>query len=231
MPTLTPTKQLGATTKRAEMTVAEPDCTVDDAALAATIDVPGMNAAFLADFLSAALTHERCGVHLYRSVAGRTQNPMLRRTYERLGEETLRHVEILERLVTGCGGNPMYTSPMARAVEGMDAKNLESTFLLSGSADLMVREMCMLDAVFLAESVCHGNWSTVAELTNSLPQGAVRDAFQRAVDEVESQEDEHLEWARTTRSRLAVLQASCASMPKAGAKAEELVATVRGWFS
>ena len=68
------------------------------------------------------LAHERCGTHLYRSVAGRTNNPVLQAQYEEFGDETERHVEILEELVTAAGGNPNYVSPAARATEGTDAK-------------------------------------------------------------------------------------------------------------
>jgi len=232
MPTLTPTKIDGATSKMVTpMTYVDPDALVTDDMLVKQISMKGVNVPFVADFLSAAVTHERCGVHLYRTVASRSLNPMLQRRYEEFGDETRRHVEILEELISSAGGNPMYASPMARAVEGMDSKLVESTFAVAGSADLMLREMVMLDAVFLAETVCHANWDAVAQLTAELPKGKVRTAFQRAVDEVQDQEDQHLEWARDTRAKLTLLQAQGSMMAKAGEKAEEVVARIKGWFS
>jgi hypothetical protein len=45
----------------------------------------------------------------------------------------------------------------------------------------------MLDAVLLAEAKDHPNWSSVAGVVDDLPADNVRDAFQAAVDEVESQ--------------------------------------------
>ena len=63
----------------------------------------------------------------------------------------------------------------------------------------------MLDAVFLAETIDHANWTTFGALTELLPDGALRSAFEAAVGEVEAQEDEHLGWAKETRQRL-VLQ-------------------------
>src|SRR5690606_10190958 len=172
----------------------------------------------------------RCGTHLYRSVAGRTNNPVLKRQYEHFGEETYHHVEVLEELITSMGGNPMYVSPMARAVEATDSNLLESTFLLTGSLDVTTAELAMLDAVFLAECADHANWSLLSELVDMLPDGPMRDAVRRAVDEVEEQEDEHLEWARDTKEKLVKLQASNKVLPKVGATAEEMIAQVRSWL-
>src|SRR4051794_34236492 len=115
MATLTPTKIQGATTKALPTVTAEPGCTVTDDALATTSETTGLNGPFVADFLSAMLTHERCGRHLYRSVEGRTHNPILKSRYAEFGQETERHAEILEQLIAQAGGNPNYVSPIARA--------------------------------------------------------------------------------------------------------------------
>ncbi len=45
------------------------------------------------------LTHERCGRHLYRSCESRSNNPVLQAKYREFGEQTERHVEILEGLI------------------------------------------------------------------------------------------------------------------------------------
>src|SRR3954447_14384688 len=104
MTTLTPTKDKGATAKPAELLYVDPVGQTSDDALRSQMNIEGMNTAFIADLLSGMLTHERCGTHLYRSVSARSHNPMLKRRYEQLGEQTARHVEILEALITGAGG-------------------------------------------------------------------------------------------------------------------------------
>jgi hypothetical protein len=91
--------------------------------------------------------------------------------------------------------------------------------------------MAMLDAVFLAESADHANWKTLSELVKEFPAGDIRDAFRVAVDEVEAQEDEHLEWASSTKLRLVKLQAKSTPMARAGAVGEEFVARIKGWFA
>jgi rubrerythrin len=228
---LTPTKDKGATTRPRPMVYSETEQQTTEEALGELLPGSGLNAPFIADLLSGMLTHERCGRHLYRSVEGRTNNPMLKRKYREFGEETERHVDVLETLIRQIGGNPNYVSPSARAVEGTDGKLLESTFLLSGSLDLMEAEMAMLDAVFLAESADHANWKTLGSLLEHIPDGDVQDAFRRAVDEVEQQEDEHLEWATNTKMRLVQMQARSRTMAKVGGKAQEMVEHIKGWFS
>ncbi len=232
MTVLTPTKDKGATTKLVDgVLYVEPAHEMTPATLAAFAPDTGMNGDFLADFMSAMLTHERCGRHLYRSVAGRTNNPILKRKYEEFGQEIEKHAALLEELVVVAGGSPGYVSPLARAVQGMDTKLVESTFALSGSIDIMSAESAMLDAVFVAESIDHANWTTLAALTEKLPEGDLRTAFERAVQEVGAEEDEHLLWASTMRQRMVVLQASSSTMAAMGAKAEETMARVKGWFA
>jgi rubrerythrin len=232
MPILTPTHDNGATTKPHEGMYVHPGREMTDEDLVASLTVPpGMNAPFIADLLSGMLAHERCGRHLYCSVAERTNNPMLKRKYQEFGEETERHAGILEHLITAMGGRPAYVSPTARAVEGMDTKTLESTFLLSGSIDVMNQEMVMLDAVFLAESMDHANWDLLRQLAEAMPDSETKQLVEAAVVQVAPDEDEHLLWAKEMKARMVKLQAS-SSIAAAGAmKAEEMVATVRSWFS
>lgn len=230
MPTLTPNKLTGGTARPSDVLYVDPDQQMSDQLLPQMLVESELNASFVTDLLSAVLTHERCGRHLYRSVAGRTQNPILQAKYEDFGRETERHAELSEELIRGLGGNPDYVSSMARAVQGTDGKLLESTFLLSGTLDVMTLETAMLDAVIIAETVDHGHWETMSQLRDSLPDGALRDLFSTAVDEVEPQEDEHLEWAKSTKAKLTMLQAQSSTAAKAGMKAEEMVATVKNWL-
>jgi rubrerythrin len=227
MTTLTPTKEKGATAKPVPGLYVDPQCVATDEQLAEPFE-GNVNGPFVMDLLSAMLAHERCGRHLYRSVEGRTNNPVLKAKYKEFGEQTEEHVVILEELVTRMGGNPNYVSPSARAVQGMDTKLIESTFALGGSIDMMTAEMAMLDAVMLAEKADHANWETFAALTRAMPEGATRDAFRAAVDHVEPQEDEHERWPTETKQKMVLLQAQGSMMAKVGEKAEEMLARVKG---
>jgi rubrerythrin len=231
MTILTPTKDKGAQTKYHEGIYAEPAQVVTDDDLAAQLPDLGLNMPFLADVLSAMLTHERCGRHLYRAAEARSNNPILRGKYKEFGEETERHVTLLEGLVTEMGGNPNYVSPTARVVEGADTKLLEATYATSGSVDPMAAEMGLLDAVFIAESVDHANWKTFSALVEQLPAGDLRDAAAAVAAEVEEQEDEHLGWATDMKQRLVMMQVKSGFMQTAGMKAEEMVARVKAMLT
>ena len=231
MPILTPTAAAGARSVPAEMTYVDPERVVPPEELKSFLADTGLNGPFVADLLSDMLAHERCGAQLYRSVAGRTNNPMLKRQYEHFGEETTEHVDILETLIGQLGGDPMYVSPSARATEKADTGLVESTFMLAGSVDLMTQELVMLDAVMLAEAKDHANWSGLSQLVDTFPEGQIRDHVRRAVERVEPQEDDHLGWAQETRSKLIALQGKSSAMATVGAKAEEMAARIKDWLS
>ncbi len=227
---LTPTYDTGATAKAAPAVSVAPQSLVDDDMLAEQLPDWGMNTPFIADVLSSALTHERCGRHLYRSVEGRTLNPMLKARYADFGDETERHVEILTELITAMGGSPQYVSPMARATEASDTKLLESTFLLTGSVDVMTAEMVMLEAVMLAETIDRSNWEAIAALAESIPEGPIRDQMTGAVSEVLDEENEHLEWAFKTRLQMISLQTKSRTLTSAAGTAEQILDRVRSLF-
>jgi rubrerythrin len=229
MSILTPTKDTGATAKANEVLYVEPLATVDDELLAAELAIDGVDAAFVADLLSACLTHERCGVHLYRSVAGRSTDATFRRRYEEIGAETEHHVELLDELIATAGGNPSYVSPQARAVEASDSKLLEATFLASGALDPMAQEMMLLDAVFLAETVDHANWQTLGALAEQLPDGTVKDALLAAVAEVHAQEEKHLGWARDARAELTMSQVAAEAVAPGGTAVPVDATELQSW--
>ena len=141
------------------------------------------------------------------------------------------YVDVLETLIGQLGGDPMYISPAARATEKAGTSLLESTFLLSGSIDLMTQELVMLDAVMLAEAKDHANWSGLSQLVDTFPEGEIRDHVRRAVAQVEPQEDEHLSWAQDMRSKMIALQVRSGTMAGMGAKADEFMARIKDWFS
>jgi hypothetical protein len=55
--------------------------------------------------------------------------------------------------------------------------------------------------VLLAETKDHADWHVLSLLAESA-QGEMKTALRTAVDEVESEEDEHVEWARETLSQM-----------------------------
>lgn len=226
--TFTTTFDTGGTSKPMEAVTVLPERTVMFEGI--TESLSGLNAPFVADFLSDALMHEQCGRHLYRAVSAQTNNPILKARYEAFGRETEQHVTILQGLISSIGGDPNYVSPSARATEKMDTGMVEATYATDGSVDLMTKELAMVNAVVLAETVDHANWEMIEQLGAQLPDGAARSAFQSAVDEVLPQEDDHVMWATQTRKRLIAMQATSPVVAGVAATAEELVRRISSWF-
>jgi hypothetical protein len=231
MPILTPTYDNGATSLRMEMTVPDPPRTLTEQQLDGFLSGSGMNGSFLAGFLSMVLTHERCGVHLARSLTERTQNPILKAKYTAFGEKGERHVDVLETAITEMGGDRSYVAPIARAVEKSDDAALYSTFMLNGSIDVMTQEAVMLDAFLLASTRSHENWSTLQDLVEKLPEGDGRTSLRRVVESCEDDKDEQVAWAKDMRKKMIEAQATSKTSAAVGSKVEEAMATVKGWFS
>jgi rubrerythrin len=204
-----------------------PECAIAPEQLNAFLEGSGLNGPFMADLLSSFLMHEQCGLHLYRTAISMTKNPMLKSRYEEFGAETEEHIRIFEELIGACGGQPGYVSPTARMTEALDSKIHEAAILLPDGADEATIELAILEAVVLAETKCHSDWSLIQKLTAELPEGAARNAFQSAVDQVEEQEDEHIRWARETWEKLIMTQAQSKLMQKGMAMAEKAVGKVK----
>jgi rubrerythrin len=196
--TIVVTKATGGTAKPVGLLYIEPDRQVPDAGSGTALAETGLDATFVADLLSAVLQHERCGVHLYRSVSTRTVSDDLRQQYEHFLEETTDHVRRLEELITASGGDPQYVSPSARATEKAGAGLVETTFMLAGSVDPITAELGMLEAVLLAETKDRGNWELLEKLGAQMVESPLRDQFQATVAEVLAQEEEHYTWAHDT---------------------------------
>lgn len=231
MPTLVPTADTGARAVPEGLTHVDPARLMPVSEKQAFLDGTGLNGPFVADLLSDMTAHERGGAALYRSVAGRTHNPVLKQRYEHFGHQTVEHVEVLETLIARLGGDPGYVSPSARATEKAGTSLIESTFLLGGSVDLVTQELVMLDAVLLAEAKDHANWSGLSHLVDTFPEGELRSAVREAVERVEPEEDEHVGWAQDIRTKLIGAQVSSSAVQSMTAKAEEVVARIQGLFS
>ena len=183
------THDTGGRAQPVGLTYVLPDRVLLDAGARTALAAEAVDEAFVADLLSACLAHERCGVHLYRSVAGRTIDPTRRAQYEHFGEETLQHVDKLETLISEAGGDPQYVSAAARVTEKANAGLLESTFLVGGSVDPATAELAMLDAVMLAEAKDRANWLVLSELAAHLTGRRLRARFEAVTAEVLQQVD------------------------------------------
>ena len=135
MATLTPTKLVGAQSRPTDLLYVEPEqqMSPEDARRAASRT--RSNSAFVADLLSAMLTHERCGVHLYRSVDGRTTEPEAKKKYEEFGRADTAARRDPRATHRECRRQPELRQLPRPRRRGHELEVLESTFALGGSID------------------------------------------------------------------------------------------------
>lgn len=152
------------------------------------------------DKLSEFLMVEQGGPELYRVAASHSHAPALKARYEEFGAQTARHRQVLVDLITALGGDVDYVIPTARLVQYKSAKLLDSSLQVDGLSGQEI-EANDLENVLLAETKDHANWHVLSLLAESA-QGEMKTALRTAVDEVESEEDEHVEWARETLSQM-----------------------------
>jgi rubrerythrin len=170
-----------------------------------------MQQQIIEDRLSEFLMVEQCGLQLYTVVAERCKTPKLAAKYREFGRETAHHREVLVKLITELGGDPDYVSPTARVVQYKASKLLDSALVVDGLSREEI-ECGDLENVLLAETKDHADWHVLSQLAERA-SGDVQRALQAAVDEVEAQEDEHLEWARETLSQLTLKMAAQGKAP------------------
>jgi rubrerythrin len=170
-----------------------------------------MQQQIIEDKLSEFLMVEQCGLQLYTVVADRCKTPKLKAKYQEFGKETAHHREVLVKLIVALGGDPDYVSPTARVVQYKASKLLDSALLVDGLSQEEI-ECGDLENVLLAETKDHADWHVLSLLAEQAG-GDMQKALQAAVKEVESQEDEHVEWARETLSQLTIQMATQGKAP------------------
>lgn len=160
-----------------------------------------MQTPVLMDKLSEFLMVEQGGLQLYRVAASRCTDPLLRDQYLTYAQETLQHRELLVRLIEQLGGDPSYVSPTARLAQAKGARLLELSFLIDGLSQAEL-EAGDLENLLLAETKDHADWQLLSQLAPHVEDPNMQRAFRAVVDEVEAQEDAHLDWARQTLSKM-----------------------------
>jgi hypothetical protein len=217
----------GATIKPGPMVVAAPARVITDDAHAGISQATGLNGPFVADLLASCVTHERCGVNLFRALGAQTQNPLHQATFRNFRADAGAAVDVYETLIGSLGGNIAYVSPPARMTEAVDQKLLEA-FLLSGSADPLVLELKGAEAVLLASTLCLANTSLLAHLAESLDEGTeARTAMDQAVAALRPPQEAHLEWAVAAQHTMVLTQAKSRLAQRAGALLEEVTGKLK----
>lgn len=146
-----------------------------------------MEAKFLRQFLEECLQVEQQGLELYDGTLSRLKDEALRPNIQLFRDQTDRHVAIVENLLRHMGWDVPKIKESMATVMGKLTSGLSA---IQGSGDY--QQWKDLDNLYLAEQKCHSNWrilKTVAGIVDD-------ELLTQAVNEVESEEDVHVDWLK-----------------------------------
>lgn len=185
-----------------------------------------LNGAFLADLLSAAITHERCSVNMLRAMSKMTANPMLGPTYDRFRGQAEQAVQAYTTLIESMGGNPQYVSQSAYLTEAMDGKMVEA-FLVSGSVDPLVCDLISVETMMMGAMHSMRTIELMQELMAEIEHQPTKQAMQTACDQLEGPTKQMVDWAKEAQRTMVVTQAKHPMAQKAGEMAESVMGKLK----
>ena len=153
--------------------------------------------AWLQQFLSEMLAVEQGGVTLYERALEELSHNDLRSKLEQFHQQTQRHVQLCEDMLSAAGGNEDEMSPGAQAAEH------KAEGLLSAEVPEELNDINNLENLVLAETKDHWNWELLGSLMEQIEHRELKKLIRRAVREVRKQEHDHLSWSQKTLTRLA----------------------------
>ena len=143
------------------------------------------------ELLLQALEHEQGGVLLYQTALECAVQRDLRHEWQEYLEQTRNHVEVLTRTCAELGLDAGTMTP-GREIVHQNGKALALSMKSAlASGDPVAAELVACDAIVLAETKDHANWELIGACAREL-SGEEAAVLQRAHDEVEDEEDEHL---------------------------------------
>jgi rubrerythrin len=158
----------------------------------------------LMDKLSEFLAVEKGGVKLYQSALQQVRDPDVVDRFRQFYEQTRKHVDILTRIITSLGGDPMFMSHGAKVAE-QKAEALLETMTMSDGMSLKEAEINAIENIVIAETKDHADWQLLGHIARRSSDSHLRGILKPAVSEVEPEEDRHLEWSKEQMARLALV--------------------------
>lgn len=168
----------------------------------------------LRDLISECLAVERGGVQLYSKSLSEVQDEEIRQKLQMFLDQTENHVRILEDFIQEQGWDAGYMSAGARAAQE------KAEALIRQRVDSEIATVTAIENLVIAETKDHLDWSVLSELAKFGRGTDLGKSLKAIVDQVEEEEDEHVEWA-TNKLRELMLGRLTTSAEKAEVTEEE----------
>lgn len=145
----------------------------------------------LKELLCQALETELGGVQIYTTALRCVVNQDLKKEWEEYLEQTQRHVEVVQDVLTSLGIDPKANTPGRKVVRHIGESLVKAMEMALSGGEPEAAQIVAAECVVLAETKDHLNWELIGEAAKKL-QGESAKALKAAHKEVEEQEDEHL---------------------------------------
>ena len=154
-------------------------------------EVAGMNDEQRNELLYQGLETELGGVEIYTLAVECAINKDLRKEWKEYLDQTTRHVEIMESVLTGLDLDPAKETPGREVVRHIGQSLVKAIQMARTAGPAEAAEIVAAECVTLAETKDHLNWELIGELAKK-SKGDAAAVLKAAYEEVEDQEDEHL---------------------------------------
>ncbi len=145
----------------------------------------------LTNLLYEALETEQGGVKVYETALLAVQNEELRTEWKQYLEQTKNHESIVRRVLETLSLDPGKETPGRLVVRRIGEALVDSIEIAMAGGDSAAAEAAAAESIVFAETKDHLNWQLLGEAAGHVG-GAAGKALQRAFEEVEDEEDEHL---------------------------------------
>lgn len=153
----------------------------------------------LNQLLYEALETELGGVQVYETAIRCAVNGDLQKEWKEYLEQTRNHVEIVQGLCEKLNLDPETETPGRQVVRHIGQSLVKAMEMALGAGNPEAAQLVAAECVVEAETKDHLNWELLALVAEKM-EGEESEIIQKAVDEVEDEEDEHLYhttgWAR-----------------------------------
>jgi hypothetical protein len=145
----------------------------------------------LKELLLQSLEHERGGVLIYETALACAVESSLKKEWQEYLDQTRRHVAVLTQVCRELSIDPAEQTPGCRIVHHNGTALVVAMQMALAEGDPVAAQLVACESVVLAETKDHADWQLIGECAAGADD-QVRSVLQKAYDQVEDQEDEHL---------------------------------------
>ena len=154
-----------------------------------------MNRKQLEELILQSLEHEVGGVQIYTTAITCALNKDLKKEWEKYLAETRTHVTTLEQVCKGLGIDAKKETPGRQVVRHNGKALVEAMQMALKAGDPTGAQLVACEVVVLAETKDHANWTLIGKCAQHA-ESSDADVLQKAYDQIEDQEDDHLYHSR-----------------------------------